>query len=318
MFFPLSVYFRRYRMPALLLLLSAASASGEVCPEADSVALSWLDKMSRSTQHTSYHGVVTLQRGNDMQVLQFSHLVDRDSSSERLTELTGDGAQVERGAHSLDCVHPGQQMLRLGEALQAGRCDIVQQYRFSLTEGEQVAGRNAVRIRIEPRDMYRFGYVMALDAETGLLLKTEIIGRGRKILETVQFADLSYSAAVPAASEVDVIHEAQHPDLDRPSISATVSRAWAVSWLPRGFKPTDNAFGTSARRTYTDGLAVFSVFLENLDREISAGEGVVRLGGTTSYTRGMRLSGEPVLVTVVGEVPVNTARMVVDSIGWVR
>ena len=48
--------------------------------------------------------------------------------------------------------------------------------------------------------------------------------------------------------------------------------------------------------------------------EMRAGEGVARSGGTTSYTRGMRLSGQPVLVTVIGEVPVNTARMVADSI----
>jgi sigma-E factor negative regulatory protein RseB len=46
------------------------------------------------------------------------------------------------------------------------------------------------------------------------------------------------------------------------------------------------------------------------------GEGLVRQGGTTSYTRGMLIAEEPVLVTIVGEVPVNTARMVADSIAW--
>jgi sigma-E factor negative regulatory protein RseB len=70
----------------------------------------------------------------------------------------------------------------------------------------------------------------------------------------------------------------------------------------------------SERRTYTDGLAVFSVFLEVLSEDIRPGEGVVRTGGTTSYTRGMHMSGRPVLVTVIGEVPLNTARMVADSI----
>ena len=41
---------------------------------------------------------------------------------------------------------------------------------------------------------------------------------------------------------------------------------------------------------------------------------MVRTGGTTSYTRGMHLAGRPVLLTVIGEVPLNTARMVADSI----
>ena len=81
---------------------------------------------------------------------------------------------------------------------------------------------------------------------------------------------------------------------------------------------TDSAAGGTARRTYTDGLAVFSVFLEELGREIRPGEGVVRSGGTTSYTRGMDLSGQPVLITVIGEVPINTARMVADSVAWAQ
>ncbi len=58
--------------------------------------------------------------------------------------------------------------------------------------------------------------------------------------------------------------------------------------------------------------------MEELSREIRPGEGVVRSGGTTSYTRGLRLAEQPILVTVIGEVPVNTARMVADSVAWAR
>ena len=70
-------------------------------------------------------------------------------------------------------------------------------------------------------------------------------------------------------------------------------------------------------KTYTDGLAVFSVFLELMQRQIQPGEGRARTGGTTAYTRGLQLAGRPVLVTVVGEVPINTARIVADSVNWV-
>jgi len=86
--------------------------------------------------------------------------------------------------------------------------------------------------------------------------------------------------------------------------------------VPQGFTATDTAADNAGRRTYTDGLAVFSVFLEELGRDIRPGEGVVRSGGTTSYTRGMGITGQSVLVTVIGEVPVNTARMVADSVEW--
>jgi sigma-E factor negative regulatory protein RseB len=308
----------RLDLVAFLLLFVAAGAAAAACPEADTAALEWLDKMSRSMRQVSYQGVVTLQRGDEMQVMQVSHSVDHGSSSERLTELTGQGAQVERGPHPLNCIHPGDKLLRLDTLPQGDHCGIAAQYRISVADGERVAGRNAVRINIEPRDMYRFGYVMALDRETGLLLKTQTISNGHKALETIQFANITYTADVPAVSDVNVLHEAQHPHPQDPAVSTAVSRAWSLGWIPRGFAATDSSLGMLGRRTYTDGLAVFSVFLENLDRPIRPGEGLVRQGGTTIYTRGMLVAGQPVLVTVIGEVPDNTARMVADSVNWVQ
>lgn len=298
----------------LLALLLATRAGAAACPAADADALAWLDKMSRSLQQVSYHGVVTFQRGEDMQAMQISHSVTDGLASERLMELTGQGAEVVRLDHPLECVHPGHQLLRLGAELQAGRCGIADYYRFSVAEGELVAGRQAVQVRIEPRDMYRYGYVMELDRNTGLLLKSETIGRGAKILEKFQFASLSYSGDGTTTGEAGVVHKARHPHPDVTVPPSLVGAGWAVNWLPRGFTGTDLSAGAAGRRSYTDGLAVFSVFLEQLSQDIRPGEGVVRTGATTSYTRGMHLAGKPVLVTVIGEVPLNTARMVADSI----
>lgn len=311
-------YLHPLHLLGALTLFAAVGAAAAVCPDSDAVALEWLDKMSRSMRQSSYEGVVTLQRDDEMQVMQVSHSVDHGISSERLTELTGQGAQVHRESHSLDCLHPGDQLLRMATLSEADRCDIARQYRFSVADGERVAGRKAVRITIEPRDMYRFGYVMALDRETGLLLKSRTISNGHKTLETMQFAHLTYSDAAPFVPAVEVIHEAQHPQPEGASTAAVVGRAWNVGWLPRGFTATDASLGNSGRRTYTDGLAVFSVFLEDLDKEIRPGEGLVRNGGTMTYTRGMRIAEQPVLVTVIGEVPVNTARMVADSVSWAQ
>lgn len=295
------------------------AAYAQTCPEADGEALKWLDKMSRSVHQVSYHGVVTYQRGGeDMQVVQVSHSVADGTSSDRMTQLTGQGAQVVRVDHPLDCVHPGHRLLRLGEELQAGQCGIAQHYRFSVSEGERVAGRKAVRVSILPRDMYRFGYVMEVDRRTGLLLKTATIGQGQKVLELFQFADISYNKRKPEGAPSALVHEAEHPVPGELQPVPGVKQDWTVAWLPRGFLPTDAQQPRVGRKTYTDGLAVFSVFIEELDREIKPGEGVVRKGGTTSYTRGLRLQGQPVLITVVGEVPVNTARMVADSVNWVH
>lgn len=300
-----------------LLATGVASRADEPgCQGIDAQALQLMDKMSRSLRQVSYQGVVILQRGDDMQSMQVSHTVGEGVSSERLTELTGQGAQVERDAHALNCVHPGYRMLRIESLPDSERCGISEQYRFSIADGERVAGRNAVRIRIEPRDRYRYGYVLALDSETGLLLKSQTISHGHETLETMQFAHLTYTDTVPSASQVAAIHQAEHPQTDHVDGSTAVALDWTVRWLPRGFVATDSPAGNVGRRTYTDGLAVFSIFLEAPEVDIVPGEGMVRQGGTTIYTRGMQLAGRPALVTVIGEVPGETARKVVESVNW--
>jgi sigma-E factor negative regulatory protein RseB len=303
-------------LPALAALtITAARAGAETCAGADADALVWLDKMSRSLQEVSYHGVVTFQRGDEMQAMQVSHFIEDGVANERLTELTGQGAEVVRVGHPLECVHPGNQLLQLGAALHDGDCGVAQYYRFGVVDGDLVAGRRAVRIQIEPRDMYRHGYVLELDRDTGLLLKSATVGRGNKILENFQFASLSYTGEVAPAGSGRVVHQARHPEPGAGTLSLGGGHpAWTVNWLPQGFTATDEPSDVSMRRTFTDGLAVFSIFLELLSQDITPGEGVVRSGGTVSYTRGMSMSGMPVLVTVIGEVPLNTARMVADSV----
>lgn len=285
--------------------------------ETNREALTWLAKMSHSAAEVSYQGVVTFQRGEDMQVMQVSHSVANGTESEHLTQLTGQGAQVTRVEHPLECVHPGQKLLRLNEGLQSGDCGIAQNYRFKVAEGERIAGRKAVRIYIAAKDMYRYGYIMELDKQTGLLLKTQTIGRGDKVLERFQFANLSFRNPVsPDAQDSGIVHHAEHPLPEIGDDTQHFEGDWSARWLPRGFTATDATSGGHRRRSYTDGLAVFSVFLEVLPRNIQPGEGVVRQGGTTSYTRGLLLAGNPVLVTIIGEIPLNTARMVADSIAW--
>jgi len=313
---------RRAAVPALLaagIILATVQAARGDCPGADPEALDWLDRMGRSVHQLSYQGVVTLQRGgDDMQVMQVAHRIEGDATTEQLVRLTGQGVRVDRRGHPLSCVHPGHQLLRIGERLRSGDCGLAESYRFSLDGRDRIAGRNAVRLRVEPRDMYRLGYILYLDSTTGLLLKTETLGSDGLILEKYQFASLSYGDGAPGTTDVEHVHHAGHPHPGEPSLDSPVGREWSLRWLPGGFEATDAPQGLSGRRTYTDGLAVFSVFLEHLDSEIRSGEGVAREGGTISYTRGMTLSGEPVLVTVIGEIPVNAARMVASSVSWVR
>ena len=302
----------------LMLWAGGVAAQSPVCSEADAEALQWLARMAKSRSEVAYQGVVTLQRGDDMQVVQVARSLVDGYSSEHLTRLTGQGAQVVRSHHPLNCTHPGEQLLTLGDRVEAGDCGLASYYRFEVSPGERIAGRQSVKLEIQPRDMYRYGFRLELDQDTALMLRASTLGRGDKTLERFQFADLSYGEPLAPRSGMDTVHPAAHPHPDYPAAGARLSVPWMVSWLPNGFTATDAADPEGPRRTYTDGLAVFSVFLEQLPRELRPGEGLARLGSSLSYTRGMHLADQPVLVTVIGEVPVNTARMVADSIRVAR
>ena len=279
---------KRYGVQYFLMLLPVlavlAAGAGKVfaaaCPEGDAVALKWLDKMAHSAREVEYQGVVTLQRGQDMKVMQVSHSVEDGSSREVLTELTGRGAQVQRARHPLDCAHPGLQLLHASPVDDS--CGIAEQYRLEIAEGERVAGRKAITIKVKPKDLYRFGYVFSLDETTGLLLKVLTLNPAQRTLEIMQFAQLSYDAPVAVSAVADITHEAMHRGSSEFQGETALIRAWSLMWVPDGFTATEKSVGASRRKTYTDGLAAFSVFLETLDRDMPPGEGHVKQGGTTT------------------------------------
>jgi sigma-E factor negative regulatory protein RseB len=292
----------------------------------DEEALRWLDKMSHSLRETSYQGVFTYQHGSAVQSMRISHSDKGNIEREQVTRLSGTGARVLRAEHPLDCVHPGHKLVRIGKLYRAGSgpdgsvegedCGVGSYYRLKMAGSYRIAGRDAVIINVLPRDIYRYGYQMALDSETGLLLKTQTVAQDGRVLERFQFADIRIGDVDQDGTRVDLLHEAGHSHGAERAPAPAATPAWNVLWLPRGFMLTDAVAGTSHDKSFTDGLANFSVFVEVLSGLTEQGAGLARRGGTTAYTRGMQISGRPALVTVLGEIPVNTARRVADSIAW--
>ncbi|MFK8041280.1 MucB/RseB C-terminal domain-containing protein [Congregibacter sp.] len=288
-----------------------SAANAQQCDALDPSVAKLLQAMSSNAQQVNYSGVVTLQRGGDMQIMQLSHSVVNGQASEELSRLTGQDARVERSGHPTDCMHPGHQLLRAADVFGGSFCGLASVYRFRVQPGDRVAGRESLRLRVEPRDMYRFGHVIELDQDTALILKSSTFAADQSVLEQFQFASLTMKPG--SAGESAVAHEASHP---HPHETEHLRQgvAWELTWLPDGFMATDAALTTSERKSYTDGLASFSVFLEPLGAAIKPGEGVERQGSTVAYTRGVLLQRRPVLVTVLGEIPTNTARMLADSV----
>lgn len=306
---------RQPRRAALAVLLAmfvpgaAIAQASDACAALDPQVRRLLAALSSSARRIDYHGVVTLQRGGDMQIMTLSHQVFDGQITQEFSRLTGQDAKVFRYAHSMDCLHPGHRLLHSVAMPGEGLCAVAASYRFRVANGERIAGREAVRLRVEPLDMYRFGYVFELDRDTTLMLKSTTLASDQRVLEQFQFATLDLQSVRAARATT---HYEAHPQPREPGAGAGPS--WRIAWLPAGFVPTEKAPARSRRKSFTDGLASFSVFFESLPGAIKPGEGVEREGSTVAYTRGVILDQRPVLVTVLGEIPTNTARMVADSV----
>ncbi len=317
------------RLSLLLLLLTPAlSLAAESNPRL------LLDKMSHSFRELNYQGTFSFQRANSIESLRIAHTVIDGEEYERLEYMDGDKREIIRRGHNLDCVHPGHQLVRFYQHQQNLKStaddpnSLGDYYRFTVDGMDRVAGRSAINLTISPKDTHRFGYRLSLDKASGLLLRSELIGPKGKVLERFQFVEISFSPDL-SKEHFAGAEESYHPSHDAPAVAMRSvaakgknwkGQSWRVQWLPGGFTSTvanQEAVAEDDMATFTDGMAVFSVFLERDSGKVKlsqAIEGRAQKGATTAYSRMLALSGQPHRVTVVGEIPAKTAQQIARSI----
>jgi sigma-E factor negative regulatory protein RseB len=181
-------------------------------------------------------------------------------------------------------------------------------YNLAMQGEDRIAGRPTVVLTVSPKFNDRFGYRVWLDQETGLLLQSHLIERGR-IKEIFQFTHIEVGEFINTSNLQTAIggDTISHP-LAFEVNERKEKPVWRVSWLPDGFRPVRIQ---GDRLHFTDGLAAFSVFIETTGRSPMPDLATTD-GGTVVITRRHQKTGPQ--ITVVGEVPVRTARRVAESV----
>jgi len=273
-----------------------------------------LEKMSRAAVQAEYQGVFTYEHGSSAESFRVSHWVEDGQGYERLEYLNGPEYTLERPIGRSDCQPAGAELLQ-GKILATGQLGQLQQYYHLNHKGsDRVAGRHVDLIEVRPRDQLRYGYLLGLDAATGLLLKALLVDEQQRLLERFQFVTLELGKPELKAREsvsVDPVNPNRlecEQALERPS-------RWQLAWVPPGFD-----FASEQQRpsgiemlTYTDGLASFSVFLQPISGSGHL-EGRAQRGATSAYMGQIAVDAENYRVTVVGEIPAAVAEQVVTGI----
>jgi len=288
----------------------------------------WLGRLAHSMDELNYRGVMSYAHGAQMESLRLTHGIFDGEEFERLEHLDGAPREIIRHGKQLTCIQLGQRVDSLlhRHLLKAGLEGIDRYYDIEVAGEDRVAGRRAVVLNIKPRDQFRFGYRLALDHDTGLLLRTEALDDAGRVRERLQFVEVEIGMPLKKEWLGDV---ANHPTANsavtnsKPEpvlIDRVVEEAqmpWRPEWMPPGFVLSVAPHRASEGvMTYSDGLAVLSIFVEITQAPLPASDGRAMHGATVAYTKLANFNGQPYLITVVGEVPEMTAQRVAGAVSW--
>lgn len=287
----------------------------------------WLEAMRLSVQQMNYRGEFFHRRGDKTNAYSIVHRYEDGQVQELLRQLDGDMIEVLRSDDRVVCYYPPGSESAINHAIPAApfsqvfELDLQQisQNYLARSEGDQrVAGVDS-HVVVLKGDEWRYSQKFWLEAETNLLLQSELIDSSGHVLEQFRFTRVELGIPILSSELVPSLDQtsARQQTLFRanPVISNDEGFSSVLSWLPSGFVLThaesrQNAENWLEQRTLSDGLASFSIFIERHQQDVLHQSGVAKMGATTAVMA--LVDGHS--VTVVGEIPATTAKKIVEHL----
>ncbi len=292
----------------------------------------WLARMSAAVEDLNYEGTLVYIHGDDSSVIKIAHRVENGRVTERITSDDA-GREIIRTDDEVTCIFPDQRTVLIEERDEFDRTQSPLRvhlpgnnrlsetlYHLAFAGSERIAGRRTQAIAIRPKDSFRYGYRIWLDAATAMPLKTQLVDEQGSMLEQILFSDIALptmvlSSAVQPSVPIDSFsvqrsapRSAQLPNERRED--------WAATEIPPGFsltvrnaKVTADSSNGLRHLVYSDGLATVSLFIEPAVAASEQAEGLSQIGAANAYTT--TVGGQ--MITAVGEVPVRTVELFAKS-----
>lgn len=315
-----SIASRWLLMLSLTLMTGAASARE---------AGDWLRQMGPALRETNYQGVLVYSRGDEVSSLRITHRYRDGEIRERLVLQDGQKAEIRRRNGRVVCDFPVHGRIQLDALLPSGpfrsvdddHLSHIRQWYETRLEGQaRIAGHESVVLGLTPKDQHRLGYRLWLEKQSGLLVKSQVLSTSGEALERFQFTMLELTDNLPdALFESDYRDDRSRRSSPRGTGKARQSEhglqgPWQLGWQPDGFRAARVPHGAPGEvAAFTDGLASFTVFIRQRPT-VDMPLGASRVGATTIFMRRLDHGGDRYLITVVGEIPPETAMKVARSV----
>jgi len=184
------------------LLGTTALVGGVVFANAEPTA-KWLMRLNEAAQDINYRGKFIYRHGDQIEAMQIVRKVDEEGARERLVSLNGATREIIRDKRDVWCYLPdenrGVHQSRKDEPetkfpalLPQSLVELEGFYRFELGAVDRVAGRPAQRVDIYPKDSYRYGLMLWIDKQTGLMLRADMLSDQGSMVEQYMFVEIEY------------------------------------------------------------------------------------------------------------------------------
>jgi sigma-E factor negative regulatory protein RseB len=281
----------------------------------------------------NFQGVLIYQDSERLEALRVVHRSKDGSESERLTSLNGEPREIFHVNDRIYCVLPKDRMLSLQQPPLKGFLnqltperirELSAWYDFKSLGTERIAARSCVGVAVMPRDNYRYGYEIWSDAETHLPLKFSLLDPSGRVREQIMFTEIDFPADIPDDVFKAEVNTAKDQlitggELPRPLPMAPVDRgdpSLVFGAMPPGFRVVIHNQrqlpGTAGVEhiLLTDGLSTISIFNRTGQGNPHGFVGASHMGSVEAYDRVVG----PFHVTVVGEAPAATLKMIGDGL----
>lgn len=305
------LWFKSIRLAAIL---AAIFVHGSLLAEPMSSGYDLVAGMTKASKESSYTGLVTYEYRGNLRSIKVSHIVRDGKTYERIVHMDGPEREVVRREDDSDCLRAadlllGGRPIKIDDDNYAHLRDL---YDFHIRGDARIAGRLVSMVQVIPKDSFRYGYVVAIDKQSGLMLQSVFMNHRGKPMERFQFIDVAIGASldnVKWPQSLTTSDAVEEPSCQQDSTLLSTS-AWESRWRPPGFVLSSyRPVGPGGRESlmYTDGLAVFSVFIDASERSRSLPDVEANLGATAVVLTKAKFNNRQYTVTVVGEIPHSTA-----------
>lgn len=312
-------------LPMWLAVAALCTPIGAVASE----SREWLERMNQALAQRTYDGTFFHSRGGQTESLRILHRVRDGEVCERLMSLDGSGREFARCGGETRYVFPDERVVLVERGTREGRllptfprldADSAALYESGEVKRVRLMQRDTRRVSLKPRDPYRYGYRVWIDARSHLPIKTELIDADERVVEQLVFASLALMKDLPdSVFAPPNIEGLRWVRADAPTVAPRAALAWVARSLPRGFRLTQQveqrlpgAEASVSHLVFSDGLASVSVFIgarmpPRAAKELARGR---QIGASTTFAT--EIDGHQIVV--VGEVPPETARYIASQI----